>query len=67
MVQNGMLGQSLESDDIGNQSESPELQLDFEAQSESGATLEQQDASARPVRANELNLAQFRSVDIFQS
>ena len=67
MVQNGMLGQSLESDHINIQSESPELQLDFEAQPESRATSEQQDASARPVRANELKLAQFRSVDIFQS
>ena len=66
MVQNGMLGQSLESDDIDNQSESPELRLDFDAQSESRATSEQQDASARPGRANGLSLAQFRSVDIFQ-
>ena len=67
MIQNGMLGQSLESDDIDNQSESPELHLDFEAQSESRATSEQQDASARPGRFNGLSLAPFRLVDIFQS
>lgn len=66
MVQNGMLGQPLESDNIDNQSESPELQLDFEAQSESRATSEPQDASARPGRANALSLAPFRLVDIFQ-
>ena len=66
-AQNGMLGQSLESDDIDNQSESPELRLDFEAQSESRATSEQQDASARPGKANGLSLAQFRLVEMFQS
>ena len=60
MVQNGLLGQSLESDDIENQNESPELRLDYEAQSESRATSEQQDASARPGRANALSLAPFR-------
>ena len=67
VVQNGMLGPSLESDDADDQSESPELRLDFEAQSESPATSEQQDASARPGRANGLNLAQFRLADIFPS
>ena len=60
VIQNGILGQSLESDEIENQSESPELRLDFEAQSESRATSEQQDAPARPGRANALSLAQFR-------
>ena len=65
--QSGMPGQSLGSDEVDNRSEGPELLLDFDAQSESRATSEQQDALVRPKRANELNLAQFRSVDMFRS
>ena len=58
MVQNGVLGHSFECDEVDKQSDGPELRLDFDAQSESRATSEQQDA-----RADELTLAQFRSVD----
>lgn len=57
VIQSGMLGQSLEGD---YESDSPEIRLDFDAQSESRATSEQQDASAKPARADELKLAQFR-------
>ena len=57
VIQSGMLGQSLGGD---YESDSPELRLDFDAQSESRATSEQQDASAKPARADELKLAQFR-------
>lgn len=66
MVQSGMLGQSLETDDGDNPSDGPELRLDFDAQSESRATLEQQDASVISARADGLSLGPFRLVDIFQ-
>lgn len=65
MVQRGMLRQSLETDDGDNPSDGPELQLDFDAQSESHATSEQQDTSVIPTTANELKMTGFRLVDIF--
>lgn len=65
MVQSGMLGQSFETDDGESPSDGPELRLDFDAQSESHATSEQQGALDIPARAKKLNLGQFRLVDIF--
>ena len=65
VIHSGMLGQSLEDDEVDDRRDSPEVRLDFDAQSESGATSEQQDASAKPARADELNLAQFRLVYAF--
>ena len=67
VIQTGTLGESPEGDDIDYDSGRPESQWLFDAPSESRATSEQQDASLRPARADELNLAQFRSVYILQS
>lgn len=66
MVQSGMLGQSLETDDGHDPSDGREIRLDFDAQSELRATLEQQDTSVISARADGLNLGPFRSVNIFQ-
>ena len=67
MVQSGMLGRSIENEEVDNPSNGSEIQLEYNPQSESRATSEQQDASVRPARADELNLPQFRLVDEFQS
>lgn len=60
VIQSGRIGHSLESDGFDNESDDPELRLDFDSPSESHAISEQQDISTRPARSNELNLAQFR-------
>lgn len=67
VIQSGRLGQSLESDGVDNESDRQEIRLEYATPSESRATSEQQDASTRPARVDELNLAQFRSVDTCQS
>lgn len=67
VIQSGMIGQSLESDGVDNETDGLELRLDFDTPSESRATSEQQDISARPTRSEGLNLPQFRLVDLFQS
>lgn len=67
VIQSGKLWQSSEFDGVDNESDGKELQLTFETPTESRATSEQQDNSTRPTRADELNLAQFRSVDTLQS
>ena len=54
VIQSGTLGHLLESHEVDYESDSPELRLDFDAQAESRAT------SAKPARADELKLAQFR-------
>lgn len=66
VVQSGRLVQSLESDDVDNEADGPEVRLEYDTPSESHATSEQQDQPRRPARADELNLAQFRSVHAFQ-
>ena len=63
MIQSGRLGRSSESDSVDNESNGPELRLEYDAPSESRATSEQQDASNRPARAHELYLPRFRSVN----
>ena len=60
VIQSDMLGQPLESEAVDYESDGPEIRLDYDAQSESRATSEQQDSSARPGRADELILAQFK-------
>lgn len=67
VVQSGRLGQSLESDGADNESDGSEVRLEYDTPSESRATSELQDTSTRHAKADELNLAQFRLVDTFQS
>lgn len=67
LIQSGRLGQSLGIDDVGDESDGPEVRLEYDTPFESRATSEQQDASTRPARADELVLAQFRSVNTLQS
>ena len=66
LIQSGRLVQSLEIDDV-DESDGPQVRLEYNTPIESRATSEQQDASTRPARADEFALAQFRSVDTLQS
>lgn len=60
VIQSGRLGQSLGNDDgVDNESNGPEIRLEYDTSSVSRATSELQDASTRRARADELNLAQF--------
>ena len=63
VFQRGMQRKSLESGDVDDENDLPELRLEFDMPLESRGTSEQQDTSVTPARANELNLAQFRSVN----
>ena len=67
MIQSGMLGRSLESGDVDYENDGHKLPLVFDTLFESRGTSEQQDTSVIPARANELNLAQFRSVDSYSA
>lgn len=60
VIQSRRFGQSLESQGVDNESEDTELRLHYDPPSESRATSDQQDASNRPARADELNLPPFR-------
>lgn len=61
VIQSGRLGQPLESESVDNESDGLEIRLQYDTPSESRATSEQH-ALTRPVRADEFNLPQFRSV-----
>ena len=65
VIHRSMLEKSLESGDVDHENDGQELQLEFETPYESRGTSEH--TSVTPARANELRLAQFRSVDKFQS
>lgn len=67
VIQSERLGQSLDRDDVANESDGSEVRIEYDTPSESHATWEQQGQSRRPARADELTLAQFRSVEAFQS
>lgn len=62
VIHRGRLGQSSAIDGL-DENDGSELRLEYDTPTESRATSEQQDTSIRPARAEELKLAQFRSVD----
>ena len=66
VIQSERLRQSLDRDDVDNENDGSEVRIEYDTPSESHATSEQQGQSRRPARADELDLAQFRSVEAFQ-
>ena len=62
VVHSGRLGQPLQSESVDNESDGPEVRLQYDTPSESRATPEQQHASTRH---EEFKLPQFRSADTF--
>ena len=65
VIQSERLRQSLDRDDVDNESDGSEVRIEYDTPSDSHATSEQQGQSRRSARAGELNLAQFRSVEAF--